>query len=242
MGWFDEQIKQRKQSDDQLLEEAFVRMADAVLGTKMASAYQNDEDKAAGEIGEILRYYRIRPREVPDAVKGLEDRLEYLLRPNGIMRRNVKLEKGWYRDAIGAILGRRRDDGTVVALIPRGLAGYAYYDAGAARWVRITKKNEGLFDDEAICFYKPFPLTKLTVPMLMRYVAQCVDRADVVLVVLSMLLVSLVGLMMPWLTALLFGSVAASGSLRLLLALYPECINGGTTHDWYYWSNGTGGF
>ena len=31
MGWFDEQIKQRKQSDDQLFEEAFVRIADAVL-------------------------------------------------------------------------------------------------------------------------------------------------------------------------------------------------------------------
>ena len=39
MGWFDEQIKQRKQSDDQLLEEAFVRIADAVLGTKLSAAY-----------------------------------------------------------------------------------------------------------------------------------------------------------------------------------------------------------
>ena len=219
MGWFDEQIKQRKQSDDQLSEEAFVRIADAVLGTKMSSAYQSDEAKASGEIGEILKYYKIKPKEVPDTVKSLDDRLEYLLRPHGIMRRNVELPKGWYRDAIGAMLGRRKDDGSVVALIPRGLTGYAYYDAKAAQWVRITSKNEDLFDDEAICFYKPFPLTKLTVPTLIRYIAECLDKADIALAVLSMFLVSLVGLLTPRLTALLFGPVVAYGSVQVLLAL-----------------------
>lgn len=219
MGWFDEQIKQRKQSDDQLFEEAFVRMADAVLGTKMSAAYMSDEARASGEIGEILKYYKIKPREVPDTIKGLDDRLEYLLRPHGIMRRNVQLQKGWYRDAIGAMLARRKDDGSVVALIPRGMTGYAYYDTKTAKWVRITRQTETLFDDEAICFYKPFPLTKLTVPVLMRYIVECFDKADIVLVVLSALVVSLVGLLTPRLTALLFGQVAESGSLRLLLAL-----------------------
>ena len=215
MGWFDEQIKQRKQSDDQLFEEAFVRIADAVLGTKMSSAYASDEAKASGEIGEILKYYKIKPREIPDTVKGLDDRLEYLLRPHGIMRRNVQLQKGWYRDAIGAMLGRRKDNGSVVALIPRGLAGYAWFDPETGKWVRISKKNADLFDDEAICFYKPFPLTKLTVPALMRYIVECLDKADIALVVLSSLMVSLVGLLMPRLTALLFGPVAVSASIRL---------------------------
>ena len=219
MGWFDEQIKQRKQSDDQLLEEAFVRIADAVLGTKMSLAYQSDEARASGEIGEILKYYKIKPREVPDTVKGLDDRLEFLLRPHGIMRRNVSLTKGWYKDAIGAMLARRKDDGSVVALIPRGLTGYAYYDSKTAGWVRIGRKNEAIFDDEAICFYKPFPLTKLTVPDLVRYIAECLDRADVVLAAAAALMVSLVGLLTPRLTALLFGSVAQSGSIRLLLSL-----------------------
>ena len=225
MGWFDEQIKQRKQSDDQLFEEAFVRIADAVLGTKMSAAYASDEAKAIGEIGEILRYYKIKPREVPDAVKGLDDRLEYLLRPHGVMRRNVQLQKGWYKDAIGAMLGRRRDDGSVVALIPHGLAGYAFYDAAAAKWVKITAQTEALFDEEAICFYKPFPLTKLTMPLLMRYIAECMDKADIALVLLSALSVSLVGLLTPRLTALLFGPVAQSGSVRLLLALAAFMIS-----------------
>lgn len=225
MGWFDEQIKQRKQSDDQLFEEAFVRIADAVLGSQMSAAYASDEVKASGEIGEILRYYRIKPREVPETIKGLDERLEYLLRPSGIMRRNVQLEKGWYKDAVGAMLGRRKDDGSVVALIPKGLAGYAFFDASSGRWVRINAKNEALFDTQAICFYKPFPLTKLTVPMLLRYIVHCVDRADVALVVLATLAVSLAGLLMPRLNSLLFGRVVESGSLRLLLGIAAFMIS-----------------
>ena len=219
MGWFDEQIKQRKQSDDHLFEESFARIADAVLGTKMSAAYQSDEARASGEIGEILKYYKIKPRAVPDSVKGLDDRLEYLLRPHGVMRRNVELQSGWYHDAIGAMLACRKDNGSVAALIPKGLTGYAYYDAETGAWVKINRKNEDLFENEAICFYKPFPLTKLTVPVLMRYIAECIDRADVILVVLAALIVSLVGLLTPRLTALLFGQVAESGNVRLLLAM-----------------------
>lgn len=193
MGWFDEQIKQRKRNDDDIFSEAFVGIADAVLGSRLSSAYASDEDKAKDAIGEILKYYHVKPREVPASVKGLQDQLEYLLRPYGIMRRRVTLETRWHRDAIGAMLTTRKDDGTVTALLPRGLSGYAYFDNDAGKWVKITGKNEALFDTEAICFYKPFPLKKLTVPVLMRYVLDCLSTADLVLVLLATLAVSLVG-------------------------------------------------
>lgn len=112
MGWFDEQIKQRKKNDNAVFEEAFVGIADAVLGSKMASAFTTDKEKAKDSIDQILRYYKVKPLEVPDSIKGLHDRLEYLLRLHGIMRRNINLEKGWYKDSIGGILGTRKDDGS----------------------------------------------------------------------------------------------------------------------------------
>ena len=219
MGWFDEQIKQRKRNDDDIFSEAFVGIADAVLGSRLSSAYASDEDKAEDAIGEILKYYHVKPREVPASVKGLQDQLEYLLRPYGIMRRRVTLETRWHRDAIGAMLTTRKDDGTVTALLPRGLSGYAYFDNDAGKWVKITGKNEALFDTEAICFYKPFPLKKLTVPVLMRYVLDCLSTADLVLVLLATLAVSLVGLLSPKLNNLLFGTVVESGQLRLLIGI-----------------------
>ena len=219
MGWFDDQIKQRKQSDDQLFEEAFVRIADAVLGSRMSAAYLSDESRASDEIGQILKYYGVKAAEVPDSIKTLEDRLEYLLRPHGIMRRNVTLDKGWHKNAVGAMLGRRKDSGAVTALIPRGFSGYAWFDPDQGRWMRITGKNEDLFDAEAICFYKSFPLKELTPAGLLRYIAGCLDRADIALAVLSALAVSLVGMLLPWLNSQLFGKVAQNGSMRLLLGV-----------------------
>ena len=92
MGWFDEQIKQRKQNDDAVFSEAFAGIADAVLGSRMSAAFSSDEARAQSAIDEILKFYHLKPREVPDSVKGLNDTLEYLLRPYGIMRRMVELE------------------------------------------------------------------------------------------------------------------------------------------------------
>ena len=219
MGWFDEQIKQRKKNDEDLFSEAFVGIADAVLGSKMSAAFSTDEAKAQGAIEEILKYYHVKPREVPDSVKGLNDRLEYLLRPNGIMRRNVNLEKGWYKDAIGAVLGTRKDDGSVVAFIPKGLSGYVYFDAPTGKWVKLTKKNESLFEDEGICFYKPFPLGKLTLRSLMRYIIETLSVADFVLIALSTLATTAIGLLGPKLNNLLMGTVVNSKNYQLLIGI-----------------------
>ena len=219
MGWFDEQIKQRKKNDEDLFSEAFVGIADAVLGSKMSAAWSSDEAKAQGAIEEILKYYHVKPREVPDSVKGLNDRLEYLLRPNGIMRRNVNLEKGWYKDAIGAVLGTRKDDGSVVAFIPKGLSGYVYFDAPTGKWVKLNKKNESLFEDEGICFYKPFPLGKLTLRSLMRYIIETLSVADFVLIALSTLATTAIGLLGPKLNNLLMGTVVNSKNYQLLIGI-----------------------
>ena len=219
MGWFDEQIKQRKKHDEDLFSEAFVGIADAVLGSKMSAAYHSDEAKAQGAIEEILKYYHVKPREVPDSIRGLNDRLEYLLRPNGIMRRNVNLPQGWYKDAIGAILGTRMDDGSVVAFIPKGLAGYVFYDAPTGKWVTLTRKNESLFANEGICFYKPFPLGKLTLASLMRYIIETLSAADFVLFALATLATTAMGLFGFFLNNLLMGTVVNSKNYQLLIGI-----------------------
>ena len=219
MGWFDEQIKQRKRNDGDVFAEAFVGIADAVLGSRLSCAYSNDEEKAEDAIGEILKYYHVKPRDIPPSVKGLNDRLEYLLRPYGIMRRRVTLEKGWYRDAMGAMLATRKDDGTVAALVPGSFHGYVYFDNASGKWIRITAKNEDLFEADGICFYKPFPLKKLTVTALMRYILDCLSAADLALVGLSTLAVSLIGMLTPMLNNLLFGTVVNSSELRLLIGI-----------------------
>ena len=218
MGWFDEQIRTRKKADEAVFEDSFRRMAEAVMGRRMSSALNDDREIAADAIGEILTYYHVKPQEVPETVRDMNEVLEFLLRPYGIMRRIVHLETGWRRDAVGAMLGTRKDDGSVVALIPCGLNGYRFYDRKAGKSVRLDGQTEKLIDSEAIAFYKPFPLTKMTMGSLVRYIVQQIAPADVVLLVLCMLAVTGVGMLTPWINKRLFSDVLLSGSRPMLLA------------------------
>ncbi len=226
MGWFDEQIKERKKSDEDTFQETFVGISDAVTGARVSAALADERGKAKDAIDEILSYYHVKTRNVPDNIKDTNEQLEYLMRPYGIMRRNVRLEKGWYREAFGAMLGVKKADGTVVAFIPSGLSGYSYFDAEKGKRIRVTHRNEGLFEEEAIAFYKPFPLKKINSASLLKYIAGILSPADYIIAAVSVLVVTLVGMFSPKLNQLLFGIVAESGDIKLLssIAVFMACV------------------
>lgn len=219
MGWFDEQIRQRKQNDDDVFADSFVNMASAVLGSRVTTGLNDGSAAAKSAIDEILKYYHVKSREVPDSIKDTNEQLEYLMRPYGIMRRTVKLENGWYRDAVGAMLGVMKESGRVTALIPAGFSGYCYFDPESGKKIKINRKNQRLFDIEAIAFYKPFPLEKIGLGSVAKYIAETLSPADFALIALATLALSLIGMLSPKLNNLLLATVLPSGSLRLLLSL-----------------------
>lgn len=219
MGWFDEQIRQRKQNDDDVFADSFVNMAAAVLGSKVTGNLSDGSAAAKSAIDEILKYYHVKSREVPDNIKDTNEQLEYLMRPYGIMRRTVRLEKGWYRDAVGAMLGVMKESGRVVALIPAGFSGYCYIDPDSGKKIKINRRNQRLFDSEAIAFYKPFPLKKIGLGSVAKYIAETLSAADFALIALATLALSLIGMLSPKLNNILFAAVLPSGSVRLLLSI-----------------------
>ncbi len=91
MGWFDEQIKQRKKKDDDVFADSFVNIAGAVMGSRVSAALNDERQIAKNAFDEILRFFRVKTREIPDNIKDRNEQLEYLLRPYGIMRRAVTL-------------------------------------------------------------------------------------------------------------------------------------------------------
>lgn len=227
MGWFDEQIRERKQYDDEAFSEAFANMASAVMGKRISAAVSDDRRAAKDAIDDILKHYHIKSREIPDSISDVNEQLEYLLRPYGIMRRTVRLEDGWYRDAIGAMLGFIRESGKAVALIPGGLSGYTYFDPETGRRKRIDRKNQHLFGEEAIVFYKPFPLKKLSLSALAGYIVRTLSASDYVMIALATLALSLLGMLSPMISQLLFARVLPSGSVRLLaaMAVFSVCVS-----------------
>ena len=72
MGWFDEQIRERKQYDDEAFSEAFANMASAVMGKRISAAVSDDRRAAKDAIDDILKHYHIKSREIPDSISDVE--------------------------------------------------------------------------------------------------------------------------------------------------------------------------
>ena len=106
MGWFEEQLHIREQSDNADFADAMDSIANAVMGRRLRDALSQKEI-AGSAIEEILKYYHCKPgsEELPPEITTVDEQIEYRMRPYGIKSRRVTLEKGWYRHAVGAMLG-----------------------------------------------------------------------------------------------------------------------------------------
>ena len=217
MGWFDEQIRQRKLSDQEIFEDSLFRMASAVLGKQRAGVLDDERIIAKAAIDEILKYYHCKIAEVPDEIRDLDEQLEYCLRPHGLMRRSVKLEKGWYRDAFGPMLAFRKEDGMAVALLPKPFLGYTFRDPVSGEKTDLNRKTAAQFEADAICFYRPLPLKKLGIPDLIKYLTDCLSTGDIVSLIVLTLVATMIGMLMTNITRALTGFVLDSRNLSLLM-------------------------
>lgn len=218
MGWFDQQIEYRKKRERELLADSYDNISKSITGRKVSNAITEGAD-VNDAIAQLLNYFNIKTKEVPAKIRDLEDRLDYLLSASGIMYRQVILEDDWHKDAMGAMITRLEEDGSVITILPGTLGGYEYTDPRTGKKVRITGKEEKKIGKEAFCFYRPLPQRQLTLKDLFRYMAGVLNGWDYVSFALAALMITLVGMLMPKLNHILMDQVVGSGSERLLAAV-----------------------
>ena len=124
MAEFDEHIKNRKKHEDELLTEAFQDISKAVNHRKIGDSFYENGRDMKDAVSQLLRYFDVREREVPKELTTLEERLDYLLSSSGIFFREVHLEEGWHRDAMGVMMGTMKEDGAVITILPGEGGGY----------------------------------------------------------------------------------------------------------------------
>ncbi|MBQ9251287.1 MAG: NHLP bacteriocin export ABC transporter permease/ATPase subunit [Clostridia bacterium] len=219
MGWFDEQIRQRMENDQEVLEDSFVRMISVVLDKWETNHLEDGRLIAKAALDDILKYYRQKPVEIPDDSKSLAEQMEAVLRPSGLMVREIDLEDGWQNDAYGPLLGTIRESGQAVALIPSGLFGYYFKDPETGKRRKVTRKTAGLFEREALCFYRPMPMKRLGIPDLLLYMKSCISRRDLALIILATLTMTLVGMIEPRVYHLITGSVLKDKRMHLMIGM-----------------------
>ena len=85
--------------------------------------------------------------------------------------------------------------------------------------MKLNRRTEGLIETDAIAFYKPFPLKKMGMGSLLRYIVSQIRVADIIILSAAMLAVTLIGMLLTKLNATLFKDVLESGSTRVLLGM-----------------------
>ena len=219
MGWFEKQVKQRKDLDQQMFEESFFKAAEAVLGQRTASRMSDERIITKQAVEDILKYYHFKPVEIPKSVTTHDEQLDFSLRPHGIMRRNVELEEGWYKDSFGPVLAYLKEDGSPIAVLPKKMSGYYFVDPKTGGRVTLNAESAQLFEREAFCFYRPLPQKPIGISDLFEYIKGCLSISDVVMMLVASFISTLVGMMIPRITRALTGPVLQSGQVSSLVSV-----------------------
>lgn len=224
MGWFTEQIEQRKKYDKEAFEDSLIRLAGSVIGDEAAKLSGKDPD-IRDALKAIVRYFGIKYRDIPLNITDIEGKLDYVFHPEGIMYRRIKLEKGWYKEAYGAMLAWRSDNNEPVALLPDNNE-YYFYDEKQNKKIKLNSRNENAVSEDAILFYASFPLRKMDKTDLLKFMISRLDKNDIAVLIFSSLAVTLVGMLIPALNKRLFSTVVDSGKHTVLaaMAVFMICV------------------
>lgn len=206
-GWFDEQLRERIRSDEEAFSNAFIEVAESLTGKRVTEG-------AKDALQEIAAFYDVDINPEDDILKsGL------------IMHRTVTLKEGWYKDASGVYLATTKD-GNYAALLPRRGA-YYYKDYASGKTIRINSSTQNNLNSKAECFYRPFPARKLSVRDLFTHLQQSVPLYDIVHIALVTLAMTLVAMIPPFMTRILYSHVVHANSIQPLISIIVFMISAG---------------
>ena len=217
MRWLESQIETRAKLDSELNERAYAELASSVSDARHSIHFTTDEaDQSDAAARACLKHVGVTPGSVPETVTDPEERIDWLCRPTGTMRRKVRLEAKWYKNAFGAMLAHM-DSGETVALLPRGLYGYSIVDPETGSKSKVTESVAKHIEPDAMLFYRPLPAKPLKVRDLLAFIFRVFDRNDYLMVFLAALAVVLIGLVPAQANQIAFGTVVPSGQADLIL-------------------------
>jgi NHLM bacteriocin system ABC transporter ATP-binding protein len=209
MALYIDQIKKRRQMEEAALAEALEKGARQMgFQRKKITVPQSDESA----LRQLLDALNIKDYELEDdGLKTPEEQLIGVLRPRGIMMRQVRLKGKWWMECVGPLLGRDKQ-GRLLALIPNSLGlGYEYRNKHG----ELRKINRNAMEQElgeyAYTFTKPLPNKKLGIKDLVAYMWSVIPIQTLFLMAIAALLVVLTGMFTPMVNKIIFDSIIPTG-------------------------------
>ena len=212
---FKEQIEKRREQEQKTLRESFENLADALgVGKKFVPRAQGDDDAYRTVLNEM---------GVPDAelnpLEGdLQEQFEAILRRNNIMYRQITLDKHWWKDSTGIILTHLKS-GELIALQPGIWSGYYFKHPASGKKIWLNAEVHKQLSSQAYFFYPALPSRPLGYKDLLQLASRSLAVSDWIYILVACLIVSLFGMLTPYMNKQIFNNLIPSGSQEDILPI-----------------------
>lgn len=216
MGIFEEQLRERLKRDDAELSHSIDDVIDSLRGKSRYHADGTSMENLRHELELICQFYKVDiPSKFHDT-KDVNEFIDYMTHPSGIMHRRVMLEGNWWKDCDGALLAVTKDKGEFCALLPRKTGGYSFWNTSSGAREKLTGKHNDMFEKEALCFYEPLPEEVKNGKQLLFFLFKHIAIFDYAIVLLATLLATLLGMMTPYISGIIFSRLIPSGKTDIV--------------------------
>ena len=221
MSLFGEQLNARLKND-----KAAVAESERLLGDALSAQNSTFADAAVsgGNVAQqmqlIVGYFQLEQPNIEDRGRADDEIIEEVIRATNMTKRAVRLSDAWWKDSDGPLLATMRDGGGAVALFPEAISGLYYLDVATGKKVRVTKKNATLFEEDALCFYRPLPARALTGKEYLMFLIRQIKASDLALYFLASILMSIAGIVSTMAVKIAFDRIIPTGAAPLLFSLF----------------------
>lgn len=220
MGWFEEQVRQRKKLDEKTFEATFMSLAGLQIDNP-----DNLSEKASIEnnvIKQVLNYYHHQMVDIPTKITNFDDKLNYALKQYDIEYRKITLDSSFESDDKSPIVIFTIINNLPVVLFPGRKNKYYYIDYKTKKKAKIDASLVNNLEMDAYSFYRPLPSKKVSIKEYAKYLHQSIRPIHVLLLLLFSAASTAVGMVMPYLTKTLTGNVVQSNDFNyfILISIY----------------------
>lgn len=172
--------------------------------------------RVAGAVGHALGV-KIEPPAESEHAQQVKEPLEAIARASQLRLRQVLLRGRWWRQDVGPLVAYTQDGHQPVALMPVRQTHYELLDAAGQR-VAVNEAVARTIEPVAFMFYRPLPEGHLTAWDLLKFAFQGRQR-DLAVVGIAGVVVTLLGMVLPQMTAVLVDDAIPFGSVGMLLQI-----------------------
>ena len=219
MGWFEDQVKTRKKLDAKTFEDSFLSLAG--IRTEAQKGLSDEAVRENYAISQILSYFHHPMVDIPNTINDFSEKLNYVLSQCDIEYRKVELNDEYEGNNNSPLLIFTFLNNIPVVLFPKKDK-YYYINYQTGKRVFIDAALVNGIELEAYSFYRPLPNKKASIKEYTKYISKSIRPIDIILLVLFSAAASGVGLLLPYLTKTLTGTVAQNKDMNqfILVSIY----------------------